>query len=80
MARLLGAKLTAGRLRGPFVARDVYKAGWAGLMARDGVERALAFLVDLGWLRSVSTTSGTGGRPSIRYLINPAIAHQGGGE
>ena len=73
-AALLAARIRTGRLRAPFTVRDVLQGEWAGLTDRDDVVAALDFLGDLGWIRpEMTTTSRIGGRPTVRYLINPKL-------
>jgi putative DNA primase/helicase len=57
-----------------FSARDVYTKGWTGLDNPDAVRAAAAVLEDAAWVRSTrSDTGASGGRPSIRYEVNPEI-------
>jgi hypothetical protein len=70
-AKALLGKLKAGTLRSPFTAREIYKAGWAGLTERETVEEALATLADHGWLRDI--TRETGGRPLREYHAHPLL-------
>ena len=74
VAKLLAAKLKAGGLPSPFLARDVYRKGWGGLTEPEDVEAGADVLESLGGLRAemVPATS-QGGRPTVRYEINPAV-------
>ncbi len=72
-AALLGRKLTRGRLPTPFTARDVYRNAWTGLTEPRGVHHALEVLDELGWIRSESVRATGGGRPTVRFHINPAV-------
>jgi putative DNA primase/helicase len=71
-ARELAARIQAGDLTSGFTARDVYRRHWAGLSTREEAEKAIAVLIELGWLHEVKES--TGGRPSAKYLINPGVS------
>jgi hypothetical protein len=74
MARLLGDKITIGKLPNPFTARHVYRPQWMGLTNHTDVEAALELLEDLGWVRSQRLGQAPqGGRPTIVYHINPKV-------
>jgi hypothetical protein len=70
-ARALADRIITGDLTGLFTARDVYRRHWAGLPTREDAQKGIDVLVELGWL--AETREHTGGRPSIKYAINPAI-------
>ena len=70
-AKMLLDKIRGGKLRSPFTAREIYKAGWAGLTERETVEEALATMADHGWLRDI--TRETGGRPLREYHAHPFL-------
>jgi putative DNA primase/helicase len=70
-ARTLLGKIRAGRLPSPFGARDVYRAGWAGLTNRQVVDEALALLDDHGWVRRAEVE--TRGRPRTEYTAHPSL-------
>ncbi len=72
-AALLAAQLTHGRLPSPFTARDVYRNEWTGLTEPRVVQDALACLEECGWLRSDAVRAPDGGRPSVRFRINPRL-------
>ena len=72
-AALLAAQLTHGRLPSPFTARDVYRNEWTGLTEPRVVQGALACLAELGWLRSDAVRTPAGGRPTVRFRINPRL-------
>jgi hypothetical protein len=73
-ARLLGQKIKAKKLAGPFTARDIYRHHWTGLTSPDDVSDALAELEALYWVNSETIGgSSNGGRPSLRYHLNPRI-------
>jgi len=71
----LGQRLIKGwkRESGTFTVRDVYKNDWSGLSTPDEVRTALRLLEDYGWVRPERIKSGTGGRPSEVYAVNPKI-------
>lgn len=75
-AQELGYKIKTKKLgkSGSFSRRDVYQGGWSGLNTPELAGAAISILLDAGWLREAQSTSGdSGGRPSIRYEINPRI-------
>ena len=72
-AAFLARKLARGRLPTPFTARDVYRNAWTGLTEPRGVHRALEVLNELGWIRSEPVRGMDGGRPTVRFHINPAV-------
>lgn len=63
-------KIGAGMLGDEFTPRTVALKGWAALNNPDAVRKAADVLVDFDWLRH--DVRQTGGRPSERYLVNPA--------
>jgi putative DNA primase/helicase len=69
-ARELGRRIEKGDVKSNFAARDIYRSGWSGL-DRERTLAALDLLVTLGWLGEVITDKG--GRPGVRYLVNPRI-------
>ena len=69
-ASLLLAKIKAGALNDGFTAYELKRNGWKGLKSDADVDAALASLVAMGWLR-LQTAGSEGGRPTVRYLINP---------
>jgi hypothetical protein len=71
VALLLSRKITSGKLRSPFTARDVYQNSWSGLTDPDEVTRAASYLEDRDWLRSERSTNV--GRPTVRFHINPQL-------
>lgn len=79
-AQQLAAKLRRGVIGsdGSFAARDVYLKGWTGLDSPETVKAAASLLEDAGWLREVDDARKPhGGRPSIRYAINPKVRDDG---
>ena len=74
-AQALADKIRRGRLADGFTARDVRRNQWRCLTTDEGVQAALDWLEDEGWLRS-DEVGGTGpgtGRRTRRYSINPKI-------
>jgi len=64
--RSLGDKVFSGR--------DVYLKGWSGLDTPESVRLATEVLQDAQWLRELPAEAGSsGGRPSIRYAVNPKV-------
>jgi putative DNA primase/helicase len=73
-ARLLGEKIKASKLQDPFTARDVYRPQWTGLADPNDVTSALQVLEDLNWVQGrMASLQAVGGRPTMRYNINPRI-------
>jgi putative DNA primase/helicase len=73
-ARAIAKKLLDKALPSPLTARDIYHRGWAGLTDPEEVREGLDLLDDLHWLFAEPPTSNpAGGRPKVRYLINPRI-------
>ncbi len=69
-ARAILRRIKRGDLpRDGFGSRDVWRPGWAGLTDRDLVAAALAYLVDMDWLRADQVR--TEGRPATVYAFNP---------
>ena len=59
---------------GWLTARDVYLKGWTGLDTPELVKSAAEILEDAGWLAAQTERGGPqGGRPSLRYLVNPRV-------
>jgi hypothetical protein len=59
---------------GFFSCRDVYLKGWSALDSPEAVRLAIQVLEDACWIRELSAEAGpTGGRPSIRYQVNPRV-------
>lgn len=77
-AQALAAKLRRGALEDGFTLRDVRKNQWRNLTTGEAVQSALDWLEGDGWLRIGMPTTPTTGRPTTRYLINPAVKPIGG--
>jgi len=72
--RFLGEKIQHDKLPSPFTARDVHRPQWTGLGDPEDVLKALEWLEDINWIRSeIKQTTESGGRPSVRYHINPKV-------
>lgn len=63
-------KVQAGKLGVDFTAREVLQKTWTGLNSLEVIRKAAGLLAEYDWLRKVNID--TGGRPSERYLVNPA--------
>ncbi len=67
-----------GALPDAFTPRQIAVKHWAGLGTPDAVRKAADLLADYGWLEREATPSGTtGGRPSERYALHPALVKGG---
>lgn len=80
LSKIKGGKLadSDGVILDSFTPRQVAVKHWAGLATPDAVRKAADVLADYDYLRRDVVQSGvTGGRPSDRYLINPAILKGG---
>lgn len=76
-ARELARHLQARDLPDGFRTRDVYLKGWNGLATPERARSALQLLAEAEWIsREEPITSGTGGRPSESWLVNPRIHHE----
>ncbi len=64
-AKTLLKRLATGKLSNPFKARDIYRAGWAGLETPNKAQSAIDLLIDYHHLRSEEVI--TGGRPATHY-------------
>jgi putative DNA primase/helicase len=77
-ARTLLERLRAGKVPSPFTPRSIAAKHWTGLATPEAVRRAAEVLVEYGWLVREDVPPGpAGGRPSERYILNPAAT---GGE
>ena len=72
-AALLATQLAHGRLPSPFTARDVYRNEWTGLTEPRVVQGALEGLAELGWIRAEAVRARDGGRPTVRFRLNPRL-------
>ncbi|SNT03096.1 Protein of unknown function [Noviherbaspirillum humi] len=79
-AELLLKHIRNGKLERQFTPRLVIQKGWTGLNTPDTVRKAADVLIEYDWLRreiQLSQDPGGRGRPSERYLINPAAFAKG---
>ncbi len=72
-AAVLATKITHGRVASPFTAREVYRNEWAGLTEPRVVQGALEGLAELGWIRAEAVRARDGGRPTVRFRLNPRL-------
>jgi hypothetical protein len=73
-ARELAKRLARGDLPTRFTLRETYRKGWTGLNSKEEAEAATEILCDFGWVRAVSETGRTLGRPaSTAFEINPKV-------
>jgi putative DNA primase/helicase len=72
-AALLASRMARGRLASPFTAREVYRNDWTGLTEPRVVGEALECLRELGWIRAEAVVARDGGRPTVRFHINPRV-------
>ena len=76
-AALLATRLSHGRLASPFTAREVYRQEWTGLTEPRVVLGALECLEELGWIRPEAVRAPDGGRPTVRFHLNPLLRADG---
>jgi hypothetical protein len=67
--------MARGRLASPFTAREVYR-DWTGLTEPRVVGEAVERLRELGWIRPEAVVVRDGGRPTVRFHINPRVAYR----
>jgi len=67
----LSRRIKSGKLKPGFTARDVRQKGWAGLTEPLEVDAALSILEEAGHVKSYESQAV--GRPTTRFLINPAL-------
>jgi hypothetical protein len=53
--------------------REVYRNDWTGLTEPRVVGEALECLRELGWIRAEAAIARDGGRPTVRFHINPRV-------
>jgi hypothetical protein len=77
-AQALAGHIHKGHLAEGFTARDVSRNQWRYLTTADAIRGALEWLEDDGWLCGTPDPSDArGGRPTVRYAINPKVAGNG---
>lgn len=76
-ARTILGKLKSGKLRTPFKAQQVYRAGWSGLTTTEEAWSAIRLLADHGYLFEIvpkDANGDKGGRPAKpEFHAHPAI-------
>ena len=78
-AHALSDRIKRGMLPDGFTARDVRRNQWRHLTADESIRAALDWLEGEGWVRPERTPERTtGGRPTVRYRINPALPRKEG--
>ena len=58
-------------------AREVYHQEWTGLTEPRVVQGALECLQELGWIRPEALRTSDGGRPTVRFHLNPRLRADG---
>ena len=72
------AKIQARAVVDGFSAREVSQKEWSSLSTAVEAQAAVQMLSELHYLRAVERPSGSlGGRPTVGYLINPAVRRAG---
>jgi len=71
-AKMVARRIADGKLSHGFTARDVARKGWAGIKTTADAETALSILEEHGWIVGIDDL-GEGGRPTVRYTINPKV-------
>jgi len=66
-AAVLATKITHGRLA------SLYRNEWTGLTEPRVVQGALEGLAELGWIRAEAVRARDGGRPTVRFRLNPRL-------
>jgi putative DNA primase/helicase len=56
-----------------FSVRDVMRKCWSGLSRKESVLGALELAEEAGWVRREPASTGTPGRPSERFRVNPKL-------
>ena len=72
-AALLASRMARERQASPFTARELYRNDWAELTEPRVVGEALECLRELGWIRPEAAIARDGGRPTVRFQINPRV-------
>jgi hypothetical protein len=68
----LAEHIKQGDLGAEFSVAQVQQKEWSSLTDNTVIVEALALLADVDWLRIIVDRN-TGGRPKIRYLVNPSL-------
>jgi putative DNA primase/helicase len=72
-ARMIIAKIRNGKLSAPFTAREVHRPRWSGLTDISKVRSGIKLLVDHDWLSEAAQDQSGGGRPTVKYHLNPRV-------
>ena len=70
-AHLIADLILSGELDTIFSARDIYRRQMSGLHNKEIVEAAILELVGANWLAIERVKTAKGGRPTVRYHVNP---------
>ncbi|MFZ0887103.1 MAG: YfjI family protein [Candidatus Binataceae bacterium] len=70
---LLFKRLKEKKLGPVFALRDVQRKGWTGLNDKRAIEPVVAELEELGCVRRLSASMPQGGRPALRFEVNPKL-------
>jgi hypothetical protein len=66
---MLAERLLSGQLPDGFTCRTLTLKGWAGLATKEQAQAAIDALVEYDWL--IETEIRSGGRPTVKYALNP---------
>jgi putative DNA primase/helicase len=73
-ARSILRKITAGKLKPIFTARDIYRQGWSGLTTSQDCTGPLQTLVDFRYIFPLKAKPGDKGGPgTTKYLAHPSL-------
>lgn len=70
---ILAARIREGRLTRTFGIWEVQRKNWRGMKEKDEIVAACNQLIELGWLRKVSSKNRKGGPAKQQYIINPKL-------
>jgi Protein of unknown function (DUF3987) len=75
----LAGKIKKGSLADGFTVHDIKQKDWSMLTTTEKAESACEVLEEKGWLRRYEVSAGeSGGRPTVRFRINPKIKRKTG--
>jgi hypothetical protein len=74
-AKAIVVQIRKKSLTDGFSLRDVLRPNWSRLRDREVVQAGLDMLVDHNWLAEESKKLPGGGRPTVKYLINPGVTN-----